>query len=80
MEAGLSSQVCPFEELAMLVVGSLPKPAKRGHQEDIHIRYDNKRGSIVFRWSWNYHLWNCGDFLPIELGKGYELGSPSVHH
>jgi hypothetical protein len=30
MEAGLSAQVCTFEDLAMLVEESLPKPAKRG--------------------------------------------------
>ena len=30
MEAGLSTTVCTFEDLAMLVEASLPKPAKRG--------------------------------------------------
>jgi hypothetical protein len=30
MEAGLSNQVCTFEDLAMLIEASMPKPGKRG--------------------------------------------------
>jgi hypothetical protein len=30
MEAGLSTQVCTFEDMAEMVEATLPKPGKRG--------------------------------------------------